>query len=89
MQRVSAVIEQKVWEIDGLMALDDKMDIKDILQIIKKEQENERKRRMSVPYSSDKEITDLHIQNRTRRLSDLHEELFKLFSINAVSVFNI
>ena len=71
------------------MQIDDKMDLKDVLKIIDKEQDNERKRRMSVPYSSDKEITDLHVQNRTRRLSDLHEELFKLFSINIVSIFNV
>ena len=88
-QRVSAEGERKVWEIDGLMQIDDRMDLKDVLKIIDKEQDNERQRRMSVPYSSDKEITDLHIQNRTRRLSDLHEELFKLFSINIVSIFNV
>ena len=85
-QGVSAVIERKVWKIDGILNITKKMDLKDVLNIIRTEQEKEKKRRVSMPYSSDKEITDLHIQNRTRRLSELHEELFKLFSINAVSV---
>lgn len=84
-QRVLAVIERKVWHIYGLINLEGKMEAKDVHEILKREQEVERKRRMSEPYGSDKSITDRHIQERKRRLSDLHEDLFKLFAINAVS----
>ena len=63
----------------------DKMEASDVHAVIKTEQEKERKRRMSAPYSSDNAITDLQIHDRRRRLSDLHEEIFKLFAVNIVS----
>lgn len=62
------------------------MELKDVHQILDKEIEKERRRRMSEPFGHDKSTTALHIENRKRRLSDVHEDLFKLFAINTVSV---
>ena len=61
------------------------MELKDVHQILDKEIEKERRRRMSEPFGHDKSTTALHIENRKRRLSDVHEDLFKLFAINTVS----
>ncbi|XP_065053984.1 inner centromere protein-like [Rhopilema esculentum] len=83
-RRVSAVIDRKVWQVDTLR-LTDTLESSEVKRVIKNETEKERKRKMSAPYGASVEITDMQFHERCRRLSNVHEDLFKLFSIhNAV-----
>lgn len=81
-QRVGATVYRRVWNAEGVLTAADEMELKDVHQILDKEIEKERRRRMSEPFGHDKSTTALHIENRKRRLSDVHEDLFKLFAIN-------
>ena len=85
-QRVSAVIDRKVWQVDTLR-LTDTLESSEVKRVIKNETEKERKRKMSAPYGASVEITDMQFHERCRRLSNVHEDLFKLFSIHNACIF--
>ena len=60
------------------------VEICELRGITKGVQEHERKRRMSAPYNASVETTDVDYFYRGRRLSDVHEQLIRLFSVHKV-----
>lgn len=74
-----------MWEIKDLLAISDKMDANQKRELLRIEQEKERKRKMSAPYGSTVDMTDGQWSERSRRLSSVHEDLLRVFSVQSVS----
>ena len=74
-----------MWEIQDLLAISDKMDANQKRDLLRIEQEKERKRKMSAPYGSTFDMTDEQWAERSRRLSSVHEDLLRVFSVQSVS----
>lgn len=60
-------------------------DLQETIQMVNKAEEDERARRMSVPFSADVEETELDISVQSGQLSNVHTELLHLFAIHDVS----
>ena len=60
--------------------------INETIALVNQAEENERTRRMSIPFgSSDEQETDLDLSLANSQLSTVHQELLHLFAIHDVS----
>ncbi|XP_067037515.1 uncharacterized protein PF3D7_1120000-like [Acropora muricata] len=55
---------------------------KETIALVNKAEENERTRRMSIPFSADENETDLDLSLAGTQLSNVHQELLHLFAIH-------
>ena len=60
---------------------------KETIALVNKAEENERTRRMSIPFSAAENETDLDLSLASTQLSNVHQELLHLFAIHDVSSF--
>eukprot|EP00794_Sanderia_malayensis_P003698 gene3698-4218_t len=81
-RRVTGVIEHKIWLVKDLLHVKSNMSLRELHDILRQEQEKERNRRISAPYSASIDITDVEWVERSQNLVNVHEQLLRLFSIH-------
>lgn len=73
-------------KVSTIQSPKDEKDLKQIVTLVNDAEENERKRRMSVPFAQTL-TDDIDLEETSQHVVSMHEELMHLFAIHDVRMF--